>query len=245
MSSTVSPNIQNLTSKSHVQIASRPVRFPLTPAINVTHPRNSTVLQPLIFLSSTPKVLLSALTWPAQHVTAYVESHPERRWLTQSVADDMMLKSYKGRRIPQPEFECAENEPRAVIIRRQVELRTCQARRFLAATASRQLWGQSPLSLEFNVNGFDRFEFKFRPKRSDFGRKKLRTAETAVGFRLSEVVLSPGRRGGKLGGLQQALRRTPVFYPYRADSQSGPSPLGVHLLHQAHCTRLKPELDPA
>ena len=118
MSSTVSPNIQNLTSKSHVQIASRPVRFPLTPAINVTHPRNSTVLQPLIFLSSTPKVLLSALTWPAQHVTAYVESHPERRWLTQSVADDMMLKSYKGRRIPQPEFECAENEPRAVIIRR-------------------------------------------------------------------------------------------------------------------------------
>ena len=78
----------------------------------------------------------------------------------------------------------------------------------------RQLWGQRPLSLEFNVTGFDRFEFKFRPKRSDFGRKKLRTAETAVGFRLSEVVLSPGRRGGKLGGLQQALRRTPVFYPY-------------------------------
>ena len=57
-------------------------------------------------------------------------------------------------------------------------------------------------------SGFDRCEFKFRPKRSDFGRKKLRTAETAVGFRLSEVVLSPGRRGGKLGGLQQALRRT-------------------------------------
>ena len=134
MSSTVSPNIQNLTSKSHVQIASRPVRFPLTPAINVTHPRNSTVLQPLIFLSSTPKVLLSALTWPAQHVTAYVESHPERRWLTQSVADDMMLKSYKGRRIPQPEFECAENEPRAVINRGQVELRTDRARRLLAAT---------------------------------------------------------------------------------------------------------------
>ena len=78
------------------------------------------------------------------------------------------------------------------------------------------------LSLEFNVTGFDRYEFKFRPKRSDFGRKKLRTAETAVGFRLSEVVLSPGRRGGKLGGLQQALRRTPVFYPYRADSQSRP-----------------------
>ena len=72
------------------------------------------------------------------------------------------------------------------------------------------------------VTGFDRYEFKFRPKRSDFGRKKLRTAETAVGFRLSEVVLSPGRRGGKLGGLQQALRRTPVFYPYRADSQSRP-----------------------
>ena len=36
-----------------------------------------------------------------------------------------------------------------------------------------------PLSLECNVTGFDRFEFKFRPKRSDFGRKKLRTAETA------------------------------------------------------------------
>ena len=123
-----------------------------------------------------------------------------------------MLKLYKGRRIPQPEFECAENEPRAVIIRRHVEVRTCRARRFLAATASRQLWGQSPLSLEFNVTGFDRYEFKFRPKRSDFGRKKLRTAETAVGFRLSEVVLSPGRRGGKLGGLQQALRRAPVFY---------------------------------
>ena len=47
----------------------------------------------------------------------------------------MMLKSYKGRRIPQPEFECAENEPRAVIIRRQVELRTCRARRLLAATS--------------------------------------------------------------------------------------------------------------
>jgi hypothetical protein len=29
---------------------------------------------------------------------------------------------------------------------------------------------------------------KFRPKRSDFGRKKLRTAETGVGFRLSEVI---------------------------------------------------------
>ena len=76
------------------------------------------------------------------------------------------------------------------------------------------------------------FRFKFRPKRSDFGRKKLRTAETGVGFRLSEVVLSPGRRGGKLGGLQQALRRTPVFYPYRADSQSGPFPLGVRLLER-------------
>ena len=73
-----------------------------------------------------------------------------------------------------------------------------------------QLWGQSPPNSEFNFAGFDRFEFKFRPKRSDFGRKKLRTAETGVGFRLSEVVLSPGRRGGKLGGLQQALRRTPV-----------------------------------
>ena len=86
----------------------------------------------------------------------------------------------------------------------------------------RQLWGQRLLRLEFNVTGFDRYEFKFRPKRSDFGRKKLRTAETAVGFRLSEVVLSPGRRGGKLGGLQQALRRTPVFYPgpYRADSHA-------------------------
>ena len=93
--------------------------------------------------------------------------------------------------------------------------------------SSRQLWGQSLPSLEFNVTGFDRYEFKFRPKRSDFGRKKLRTAETAVGFRLSEVVLSPGRRGGKLGGLQQALRRTPVFYPYRADSQSGPFGRGV------------------
>ena len=102
-----------------------------------------------------------------------------------------------------------------------------------AISSSRQLWGQSPLSLELNVTGFDRFEFKFRPKRSDFCRKKLRTAETAVGFRLSEVALSPGRRGGKLGGLQQALRRTPVFYPYRADSQSGPSPLGVALFHPA------------
>ena len=91
----------------------------------------------------------------------------------------------------------------------------------------RQLWGQSLPRLEFNVTGFDRFEFKFRPKRSDFGRKKLRTAETAVGFRLSEVVLSPGRRGGKLGGLQQALRRTPVFYPYRAESQSRANGRGV------------------
>ena len=78
-----------------------------------------------------------------------------------------------------------------------------------------------------NVTGFDRYEFKFRPKRSDFGRKKLRTAETAVGFRLSEVVLSPGRRGGKLGRLQQALRRTPVFYPYRAESQSRANGRGV------------------
>ena len=98
----------------------------------------------------------------------------------------------------------------------------------VTAIRRRQLWGQSPLSLEFNVTGFDRFEFKFRPKRSDFGRKKLRTAETAVGFRLSEVVLSPGRRGGKLGGLQQALRRTPVFYPYRAESQSRANGRGVH-----------------
>ena len=54
------------------------------------------------------------------------------------------------------------------------------------------------------VTGFDRYEFKFRPKRSDFCRKKLRTAETAVGFRLSEVVLSPGRRGGKFGRLLTA-----------------------------------------
>ena len=71
---------------------------------------------------------------------------------------------------------------------------------------------RSPHVFEPCVTGFDRYEFKFRPKRSDFGRKKLRTAETAVGFRLSEVVLSPGRRGGKLGGLQQALRRTPVTF---------------------------------
>ena len=120
-----------------------------------------------------------------------------------------------------------ESERRAVIIRRQVELRTEETRRFLAATSFSRLWGQSLLSSEFNFAGFDRFEFKFRPKRSDFGRKKLRTAETGVGFRLSEVVLSPGRRGGKLGGLQQALRRTPVFYPYRAESHSGPFPLGV------------------
>jgi hypothetical protein len=67
-----------------IQIASRPVPFPLTPVINVTHPRSLTVLPPLTFLTSTPKVLLSALTWPAQDVTAYVESHPERWWLTQS-----------------------------------------------------------------------------------------------------------------------------------------------------------------
>ena len=95
------PFLQTFKSPN-IQIASRPVPLDLLPAINVTHPKNLTVLQPLIFLSSTPKVLLSALTWPAQYVTAYVESHPERRWLTQSVADDMMLKSYKGRRNPQP-----------------------------------------------------------------------------------------------------------------------------------------------
>ena len=88
---------------------------------------------------------------------------------------------------------------------------------------------RSPSVFEPCVTGFDRYEFKFRPKRSDFGRKKLRTAETAVGFRLSEVVLSPGRRGGKLGGLQQALRRTPVFYPYRAESQSRANGRAVRL----------------
>ena len=59
------------------------------------------------------------------------------------VADDMMLKSYKGRRIPQPEFECAENEPRAVIIRRQVEVRTEWTRRFLAATREATLGPES------------------------------------------------------------------------------------------------------
>ena len=68
-------------------------------------------------------------------------------------------------------------------------------------------------SLEFNVTGFDRYEFKFRPKRSDFGRKKLRTAETAVGFRLSEVVLSPGRRGGKLGGAAASSTAHTRFLP--------------------------------
>ena len=118
---------------------------------------------------------------------------------------------------------------RAVKIRRQVELRTWKGRSLCSDTSGTQLRGYQLPLLTSKATGFDRFEFKFRPKRSDFGRKKLRTAETAVGFRLSEVVLSPGRRGGKLGGLQQALRRTPVFYPYRADSQSGPFGRGVGL----------------
>ena len=118
--------------------------------------------------------------------------------------------------------------PRAVTIRRLNGRIRSRTRVFHSETGfSSQLRHQSPATFDPCVAGFDRFEFKFRPKRSDFGRKKLRTAETGVGFRLSEVVLSPGRRGGKLGGLQQALRRTPVFYPYRADSQSSPFPLGV------------------
>ena len=74
------------------------------------------------------------------------------------------------------------------------------------------------------------------PETVGFRPKKPRTAETGVGFRLSEVVVSPGRCGGKLGGLQQALRRTPVFYPYRADSQSSPFPLGVQCSARALST---------
>jgi len=110
-------------------------------------------------------------------------------------------------------------------------LKSYKGRRILAAS-SISVFSLSLLCSRFYVKGrrFRPFRFKFRPKRSDFGRKKLRTAETGVGFRLSEVVLSPGRRGGKLGGLQQALRRTPVFYPYRADSQSRPFGRGVALV---------------
>ena len=59
----------------------------------------------------------------------------------------------------------------------------------------------------------DRFEFKFRPKRSDSGRNKLRTAETAVGFRLSEVIPYLGERGAAFGGLQ-GVELENGFYPY-------------------------------
>ena len=77
----------------------------------------------------------------------------------------------------------------------------------------------------FNVKGhrFRPFRFKFRPKRSDFGRKKLRTAETGFGFRLSEVIPYLGERGAALGGLQGAELEN-GFYPYSGwNSRNAPS----------------------
>ena len=77
----------------------------------------------------------------------------------------------------------------------------------------------------FNVKGhrFRPFRFKFRPKRSDFGRKKLRTAETGFGFRLSEVTPYLGERGAAFGGLQ-GVELENGFYPYSGpNSRNAPS----------------------
>ena len=77
----------------------------------------------------------------------------------------------------------------------------------------------------FFVKGhrFRPFRFKFRPKRSDFGRKKLRTAETGFGFRLSEVIPYLGERGAAFGGLQ-GVELENGFYPYSGwNSRNAPS----------------------
>ena len=92
-------------------------------------------------------------------------------------------------------------EPRAVTIRRLIELRTWKGRSLCSDTSGTQLRGYQLPLLTSKATGFDRFEFKFRPKRSDFGRKKLRTAETGFGFRLSEVIPYLGERGAAFGGL--------------------------------------------
>ena len=70
---------------------------------------------------------------------------------------------------------------------------------------------------------FRPFRFKFRPKRSDFGRKKLRTAETGFGSRLSEVIPYLGERGAAFGGLQ-GVELENGFYPYSGwNSRNAPS----------------------
>ena len=70
---------------------------------------------------------------------------------------------------------------------------------------------------------FRPFRFKFWPKRSDFGRKKLRTAETGFGFRLSEVIPYLGERGAAFGGLQ-GVELENGFYPYSGpNSRNAPS----------------------
>ena len=109
------------------------------------------------------------------------------------VADDMMLKSYKGRRI--------------------------------LAASSISVFSLSLLCSRFYVKGrrFRPFRFKFRPKRSDFGRKKLRTTETGFGFRLSEVIPYLGERGAAFGGLQ-GVELENGFYPYSGpNSRNAPS----------------------
>ena len=79
-----------------------------------------------------------------------------------------------------------------------------------------QLRHRSPGTFDPCVAGFDRFEFKFRPKRSDFGRKKLRTRLPASSATKS-LLTAPrsghldrlGRSNGARGGGHD--HPTPVF----------------------------------
>ena len=120
-------------------------------------------------------------------------------------------------------LKITENGPRAVTIRRPNGLQSSGGRSLCSATSFVQLRGCQSCVFEPCAVGFDRFEFKFRPKRSDFGRKKLRTAETGFGFRLSEVIPYLGERGAALGGLQGAELEN-GFYPYSGwNSRNAPS----------------------
>ena len=105
MWTTVSPNIQMSTSSNRFTSSA------VSPDTSHHHYAPQELGSPL------------ALDLPQQHteylaVSAYLAGSarnrvrgvaPRAAVADAIVADDMMLKSYKGRRIPQPEFECAEN----------------------------------------------------------------------------------------------------------------------------------------
>ena len=113
--------------------------------------------------------------------------------------------------------------PRAVTIRRQVELRTWKGRSLCSDTYLTQLRGYQLPLLTSKATGFDRFDSNFGRNGRISAAKKLRTAETGFGFRLSEVIPYLGERGAAFGGLQ-GVELENGFYPYSGwNSRNAPS----------------------